>query len=212
MRSLFQNYGLFRDDKANDTGTNGKEEVSSGNSVTEKMRDKSIISIDRNKSWLYETTAKLSIVASTVLKTINALNYMQSQNRYKLQLKIIELASTVIIDCSDTMSATCQDDFLEVVLQFSISSISDIVDKKARAVIHDAKQIFKSKPLNMNLWVRLENRFEKCLKERNERKDFEKFENFAKTAENFSPIMYGSYLFPRPQIIKNASLSVRKRS
>ena len=46
-----------------------------------------------------------------------------------------------------------------------ISSISDVVDKKARAVLHDAKQIFKSGPLNANLWGRVERRFENCLKD-----------------------------------------------
>ena len=167
MKSLFQKYGLFRSGRDIEVTKDRKDkkEMNGSQNVSGQIHNKSIISINRNKSWLYETTAKLSIVASTILKTMNSLNYTQSQNRYKLQLKIIELASTVIIDCSDTMSATCQDDFLEIVLQFSISSISDVVDKKARAILHDAKQIFKSKPLNANLWGRIEKRFENCLKE-----------------------------------------------
>ena len=47
--------------------------------------------------------AKLSIVASTILKTINSLNYLQSQNRYKVHLETIELANVILIDCSNQL-------------------------------------------------------------------------------------------------------------
>ena len=61
------------------------------------------------------------------------------------------------------MSATCRT-ISSVFAVFDSASISDVVDKKHVRFLMQ-KQIFKSKPLNANLWGRVERRFENCLKD-----------------------------------------------
>ena len=169
IRLLLQSYGMKVTTPINDNETIIEENKSleqpnnNNDNDDNNTDDKKKIQVNRNHKWLYETTAKLSIVASTILKTINSLNYLQSQNRYKVHLETIELANVILIDCSNTMTATCQDDFLEIVLQFSIASISDQVVENANKTIEKVKEIYV-KNKTSTLWKRIENRFDDVLR------------------------------------------------
>jgi predicted nicotinamide N-methyase len=164
LQSLLQSYGVKVKRNAKIHGRNvNTDEMDNTLSPARSLDSTNKIQVHRNKKWLYETTAKISIVASTILKTINSLNDVQSQNRYKVHLEIIELANIILINCSNTMTATCQDDFLEIVLQFSISSISDQVIENANITINKIKEMY-AKNTSSGLWKRIENRFECVLK------------------------------------------------
>jgi predicted nicotinamide N-methyase len=114
------------------------------------------ICVSRNRSWLYETTARISILVEKVVDHVKEMQ--QTQTLWKIRLAAIEFTKVLLVDCSKTMTASCLDSLVEILLLFCQDDNVEQVAEPAKRVVEMAKNAFEE-----GVWNRLENKYRSML-------------------------------------------------
>ena len=134
------------------TGTVGQGTISGGAS-----KNHMDIRVSRDQNWLYETTARISMLIKNAIGSIKQIG-LNSQNRWKVRLAGIQFAEKILLGCSRTMTASCMDDLIEMLILFTLDQANDDIVAASERLLETSKARFVEQ-----VWSRLDVRFRNLL-------------------------------------------------